>query len=143
MPYTTYDEMLLRYGKTKLQQLTDREQPLLGEPVVSVIEDAIQAAAELIDGYAAAKYRVPLSPVPAPVRVWCQDIAFYRLHSSLGSVPEDVRLAFEDAIAALKDMARGLIAFQVEGKPSENAPGGGVQLESPGRIFGPQSLKGF
>ena len=143
MPYTTYDEMLLRYGKTKLQQLTDREQPLLGEPVVSVIEDAIQAAAELIDGYAAAKYRVPLSPVPAPVRVWCQDIAFYRLHSALSDVPEDVRLAFEDAIAALKDMARGLIAFQSEGRPSENAPGGGAQLEAPGRIFGPQSLKGF
>ena len=51
---------------------------------------------------------------------------------------------FEDALAGLKDMAKGVIAFQAEGVPTANVPGGGsVRLEVPGRTFTPESLKGF
>ena len=143
MAYTDYAEMLLRFGETKLMQLTDRETPKMGKPVISIIEDAIRAAAELIDGYAAVKYRVPFNPVPAPVRAWCQDIAFYRLHTSPLAEKEDVRRKYDDAIAGLKDMAKGLITFQAEGIPSANAPSGGIRLEGPERIFTPDTLKGY
>ena len=60
------------------------------------------------------------------------------------SAPEGVRKAFEDALAGLKDMARGVIIFQAEGVPTANTDAsGGVRLDVPSRIFSPDSLKGF
>ena len=89
-------------------------------------------------------YLTPLSPVPAPVRRWCADMALYYLYTGIGKIPDDVRKMFEDALAGLKDMAKGVIVFQSEGVPAANIPGGGsIKLDVPGRIFTPESLKGF
>ena len=141
--YATYDDMLIRFGETKLTQLTDRVTPPTRQPDRAVIEAALGDATQLIDGYAAARYVTPLSPVPAPVRRWCADIAFYYLHAS-GIVPEDVRKMFETALAGLKDMSKGVIIFQAEGLPSaEASASGSIQTVAPERIFTPESLGGF
>ena len=71
-------------------------------------------------------------------------MALYYLHAGTGKVPDDVRKMFEDALAGLKDMAKGVIVFQAEGVPTVNVPdGGSVRLETPGRMFTPDSLRGF
>ena len=144
MTYASYDDLVTRFGETKLAQLTCQGGTLGKIPDKSVIEAVLADATETIDGYAAGRYLTPLSPVPAPVRRWCADMAFYYLHTGTGKVPDDVRKMFEDALAGLKDMAKGFIAFQAEGVPTANVPGGGsVRLEVPGRTFTPESLKGF
>lgn len=144
MTYAAYDDLVTRFGETKLAQLTDRATPPTRTPDKAVIEAALADATETIDGYAAGRYLTPLSPVPAPVRRWCADMALYYLYAGMGKTPEDVRKMFEDALAGLKDMARGVIAFQSEGMPTVNVPGGGsIKLDVPGRIFTPDSLKGF
>lgn len=142
--YAAYDDLVTRFGETKLAQLTDRAVPPTRAPDRAVIEAALADATETIDGYAAGRYLTPLSPVPAPVRRWCADMAFYYLHTGTGKVPDDVRKMFEDALAGLKDMAKGVIVFQSEGVPTANVPGGGnIKLDVPGRMFTPDSLKGF
>lgn len=143
MTYASYDDLVTRFGEVTLAQLTCKGGALGKVPDKAVIEAALIDATETIDGYAAARYRTPLSPVPAPVRRWCADMAFYYLHTAT-KVPEDVRKAFEDALAGLKDMARGVIIFQAEGVPTVNADAsGGVRLAAPARLFTPDSLKGF
>ena len=144
MTYASYDDLVTRFGEVTLAQLTCKGGALGKVPDKAVIEAALIDATETIDGYAAARYRTPLSPVPAPVRRWCADMALYYLYAGTGKVPDAVRKAFEDALAGLKDMARGVIVFQAEGVPTVNADAsGGVRLEVPGRTFTPQSLKGF
>ena len=140
MTYASYDDLVTRFGETKLTQLTDRATPLARVPDRGVIEAALADATETIDGYAAGRYLTPLSPVPAPVLRWCADMAFYYLHTGTGKVPDDVRKMFEDALA----MSKGVIVFRAEGVPAANVPGGGsIKLDAPARIFTPESLKGF
>lgn len=143
MAYSTQEEMLVRFGETRLVQVTDKSQPPTKQIDAERLEAALTGASELIDGYAAAKYRTPLTPTPDPVRVWCQDIAIYRLYSAIGLVPPDIRTAFEDALAGLKDMAKGLIVFQAEGVPTVNTPNGGILFGVPVRVMTPESLTGF
>lgn len=144
MTYASYDDLVTRFGEVALAQLTRKGGTLGKDPDKTIIEAVLTDATETIDGYAAARYRTPLSPVPAPVRRWCADMALYYLYAGTGKIPEDVRKMFEDALAGLKDMARGVILFQSEGVPTVNADAsGGVRLVVPRRVFTPDSLKGF
>lgn len=102
---------------------------------------ALADATELIDSYAAARYRVPLDPVPAPVRRWCADIA--RWYLDRARTDEAIRKAYEDAMAGLKDMARGAIVFQCRGVASVDTPNGQVLMSGPKRIFSAESMKGY
>ena len=144
MSYATIGDLVTRFGEVTLAQLTARGEPPADTPDESVLEAVLLDASETIDGYAAARYRTPLSPVPAPVRRWCADMAVYYLYAATGNVPDDVRQSFEDAMTGLKDMAKGLLAFQCEGVVSESAPSSGDILVSvPERLFTAESLKGF
>ena len=144
MTYASYDDLVTRFGEVKLTQLTCQGGALGKIPDKAVVEVVLTDATETIDGYAAARYRTPLAPVPAPVRRWCADMALYYLHTGTGKVPDDVRKAFEGALAGLKDMAKGVIVFQAEGVPTVNADASGtVQMDVPGRLFTPDSLRGF
>ena len=144
MTYATADDLATRFGDMVLAQLTSRGDPSADKPDETVLNAVLVDATETIDGYAAARYRTPLSPVPAPVRRWCADMAVYYLYVATGNVPDDVRKAFEDAMSGLKDMSKGLITFQCEGVVAESAPSSGDILVSvPPRMFTPGSLKGF
>ena len=74
MTYASYDDLVTRFGETKLAQLTCQGGTLGKIPDKSVIEAVLADATETIDGYAAGRYLTPLSPVPAPVRRWCADM---------------------------------------------------------------------
>ena len=69
MTYATYDDLVTRFGEMKLTQLTDRATPPARCPDKAVIGAALTDATEAIEGYAAGRYRTPLDPVPAPVRL--------------------------------------------------------------------------
>lgn len=78
------------------------------------------AAAGLVDGYLAAKYTLPLVVVPEMLRGWAADITRFRLWDE--KAPEEVRRRYEDAIAQLRDLARGLIALPpgADGTPASS-----------------------
>lgn len=66
-------------------------------------------AASLVDGYLAAKYALPLVTVPPIVQALTADVARYRLWDE--RAPEEVRRRYEDALAQLRDIARGVITL--------------------------------
>lgn len=160
MTYATEEDMRIRFGEETLAQLCPPDLPDPGGPEGAAavapkgltdgdsrdeggqsLAAALADATELIDSYAAARYRVPLEPVPAPVRRWCADIARWFLDRA--RTDEAIRKAYEDAIAGLKDMARGVIVFQCQGIASEDTPNGQVAMSGPKRMFSMQSMKGY
>lgn len=168
MAYATEEDMRIRFGEETLAQLCPPDLPATewrgASPVPVATEEAtgidssdvpggpegsggpslaaaLADATELIDSYAAARYRVPLEPVPAPVRRWCADIARWFLDRA--RTDEAIRKAYEDAIAGLKDMARGVIVFQCQGIASEDTPNGQVAMSGPKRMFSMRSMKGY
>jgi phage gp36-like protein len=147
MAYAVYADMLELFGRLELLQLTDLdpESPLTA-PDQGKVGRTLADASEVINGYAAGRYALPLSPVPDPVRRWTCVIARYYLHGS--QAPERVRKDYEDAVAALKDVAKGLIILQADGDvtPAGNAAGAAAQSAGPRKTFSVGrygSLKGF
>ena len=145
MSYASYADMLGRFGDLEIAELTgsdpdDATQPDPGQPIV---ETALADASELVNGYAAGRYALPLAPVPDPVRRWACVIARYYLYGN--SAPERVRKDYEDAVAALKDVAKGVIILQADGlvAPVGNATGAAAQSAGPKKVFSAKSLKGY
>lgn len=142
--YATEEDMRVRFGEATLAQLCPPDMPDPGGPEgegAPSLAAALSDATELIDSYAAARYAVPLDPVPAPVRRWCADIA--RWHLDRARTDEAIRQAYEDALQGLKDMARGVIVFQAAGVISRDTAQGQVAMTGPVRLFSRGSLKGF
>lgn len=136
--------MRVRFGEATLAQLCPPDMPDPGGPEgegAPSLAAALADATELIDSYAAARYAVPLDPVPAPVRRWCADIA--RWYLDRARTDEAIRQAYEDALQGLKDMARGIIVFQAAGVISRDTAQGQVAMAGPERLFSRGSLKGF
>lgn len=136
--YATEEDMRIRFGEELLEQLFPPDE---AGDAAAALAAALADATELIDSYAAARYRVPLKPVPAPVRRWCADLARWFLDRA--RTDEAIRKAYEDAIAGLKDMARGVIVFQCEGRTSPDTPNGQVAMSGPERFFSMESMKGY
>ena len=63
MPYATLDDLIERAGETEIRQIADRDRD--GAIDADVVEAALTDADNLVNGYVAAKYTVPLASVPA------------------------------------------------------------------------------
>lgn len=140
MIYCTLTDLIERAGEAEIRQIADRDRD--GVPDQGVVDAAIEDAGNLIDGYVGAKYTLPLPSVPAIVRTWAVSIARYVLHRN--GAPDHVETDYKDAVAALKDVSRGLIALPVA--PGENAPGsetGTVMAAHPPTVFTSRKLRGW
>ncbi len=116
MTYATQDDMVARFGETELVQLTDdAETGEIGPRLAVALADADQ----VINGYAAGTYAVPLSPVPDLVTRWACDIARYFLHRD--GVTEPVEKNYKAAVAGLKDVAKGDLILECQGLEAEEA----------------------
>lgn len=104
MAYCAKADLVQRFGGKELAELTDETAAHSSDD--TEIAAACDEASSLIDSYISTRYTVPLDPVPAMVRKWACDIAFFNLFKI--SVPERVKDAYEDAIARLKDVAKGV-----------------------------------
>jgi phage gp36-like protein len=106
MPYATKSEMLQRYGETELQQLTDREMPITGSIVDSVLDRAMGDADSVVNRHLASRYAVPLTgTLPADIARTACEIARYFLYDA--AAPEQVRKHYEDALRWLRDVGEG------------------------------------
>lgn len=140
MAYADLTALEDRAGEAEIRQVADRDRDGAADP--EVIAAALADADAVIDGYIAARYARPLASVPAILRGWAVSIARYILHRN--GAPEHVERDYKDAIAALKDVARGLIVLPVG--PLDQAPvptGGGVLGDHPAEVFTPDRLRGW
>ncbi|GIX31373.1 MAG: hypothetical protein KatS3mg124_1845 [Porticoccaceae bacterium] len=114
MPYATLEDLHARFGAQEIDAMAARS----ADPAQALDQALADADAE-IDGYLAARYRLPLPVVPAAlVRIAC-DIARYRLWSERAS--EEVRRRYEDARRFLEALARGDVRLMV-GEDEPAAP---------------------
>ena len=139
MPYATQQEMIDRYGERVLRELTDRAAS--GSIDTAVLDQALNDATALIDGYLLERYRLPLAETPRMLTVVAAQIAFYQLHPH--GAPEEVRNAYRDAVKTLEGIAAGRIAVAgATGSEIDSRPGQ-AEAVGPERVFSRHKMHGF
>lgn len=145
MAYATPAMLAARVGADRLVDLTDRDGDGIGDD--PMIAQALADAEAEIDGYLAARYRLPLPTVPAILaRIAC-DIAIYRLLSlrRMGDI-EDARRRYEDGRRLLEAIGRGTVSLGLPAAlPPEQQPGLSLAAakSGPAPVFGPDQMGGF
>lgn len=134
MAYTTRADLERRFGAEEVGQLLDDEDAL---------DDVIADADSLVDGYLGGAYQLPLvAPAPALVVSLAADITRYRLWDD--RAPAEVRKRYEDAIAMLKDISKGVVKLAVQPGATPTAElGGTIATTSRCRSFTDCSLGAF
>lgn len=156
MPYLTLDELKTRKREDAMLYALDPEN--VGEWTVLAeerAEAAIQDAADTIDSFVSQRYTLPLPPVRALKRINA-DIAFYLILARRGfqeGTADDVVVRdYEEALKWLRLVAEG--KAQIPADDGQPLPPGGSQggvvpseakpeIESAGRVFGRDKLKGW
>ncbi len=139
MPYTTSAELRARFGDVEIDELADRLH--VGAPDEAVIDRAIADAGALIDSYLSSRYTLPLATTPAIVQAWACDIARFKLWDE--RAPEEVRNRYDDALAALKLLAQGVINLPPDAEGVAPAAGITFSSYSAERIFTADKLCGY
>lgn len=102
--YCTQEQLINWFGEQELIQRTDRE-PFVGVINQTVLDEAIATAERKIDGYLRSVYPLPLADAvitSSGLPEICGDIVRGILFKGIEN--EQVRIAYKDAIAWLKDV---------------------------------------
>lgn len=133
-----------RFGAKEIDDLIGADPSATPDPDPGDVDKLARAcsdATQLIDGYLAARYTLPLKSTPPMVVAWAADIARYRLWDE--HAPEEVRRRYEDALAQLKLLSTGAIALP----PGTDGAGVAQPLNFGGysaqRVFTDCTLKGY
>lgn len=141
--YITREDLEQRFGVDEIEQLLDDDaDDSESATETDSLTAAIADASNLIDGYLASQYTLPLSSVPDLVKKWAADIARFNLWDE--KAPEEIRNRYDDAIAALKDVAKGNIKLP-PGSDGEKptSPTTGFDGFSNCRLFTEDTLRDF
>lgn len=126
MPYATQADLASRFGTAELIQLTDRTNANAID--AAVVATALADADGIIAPYLAARYALPVSPVPVALSRIASDIARYLLWKD--NPPEFVRDNYEDALGMLKALMEGKAVLP----GAAAAPDGATPAAGAGRV---------
>lgn len=143
MSYALKQDLIDRFGEKELRELTDRVNRPPTTIDDTVVGRALADATALIDGYIAKAYALPLATVPEILVKVAADIARYYLHGKAADKDSPVTTAYNQAVAWLKDVAKGLVELDDGGDIPAPAGGGAIKTSAPNRVFTRDSLKGF
>ena len=136
MTYATTADMVAAFGETELIELTDRADPPADAIDDAVLSAALAAASAEIDGYVGRVETLPLAVVPDSLRQLTLVIARYRL--STDQPDGRVRVDYEDAVATLERIAKGLVVLNLPAVDAEPGTAGRrVQGRAQPPVFGP------
>ena len=139
--YATVQQMTDRFGANLLVALTDRAAVATGLIDSAIVEKALNDASEVIDGYLASKYVLPLATTPGIVADLCQSIAIYKLH--ITQPDEKIVRDHQDGLKALRDILDGRLRVPVAGLDPTVTGGSGVQIVDRERPFTEDNMTGF
>lgn len=135
MPYATPADMVASFGNAEMTALSDIGEPRLDAVDVDVLQRVLSDASALIDGYLAGRYRLPLHPVPAALRVHCSGVARYLLMTN--APDERAKADFKAAVSFLERVASGAIALLPPAETGQVAEGmGPVVFNTGSKVFG-------
>lgn len=142
MSYATLDNLIDRFGRDLLLQITDRADPPAEDIDADVVARALLDTDEFINGFLG-RYKTPLAEVPGLLTDLAQVIAIYKLHRYQPDpkIVED----YKDALRALRDIASGAIRLAVSetGAEPEAAKVTGIRVSDRVRPLTAENLKGF
>ena len=141
MTYTSLDELIDRYGENMLIALTDRGDAATGLVDLDTVNQAIAEADAVIDGSLKGRYQLPLSEVPAQVPPLSRAIAIWKMH--LYEAPKQIEAEYREAMAQLRDIAKGIIILDVAGVTPKTNSSQGVMTTDRERPLTQDSLKGW
>lgn len=134
MAYSTQSDLLEQIPESGLIELTDDAGS--GEIDASVVARAIADADAEIDGYCAARYPLPFSPVPVMIRKISVDIAIYNLYSRRDlAIPDERQKRYDNAIRFLKDVSKGFVTLGADTPADDNDSGPEATTKKSDRIF--------
>lgn len=122
--YITKQDLVATVGAAKLARLSGDDD--------TTISAAIDRASGLINGMVAARYRVPLAPVPLVITGYCADIAEFYLWRD--EAPAQVVTRYKDALTGLANISRGLMQLESVGIEDARASDE-AQIVSDARTF--------
>jgi len=131
--YCAKADLVQRFGAQELAQLTDESAATSSDD--AEIDKACEEATSLIDAYVAARYLTPLSPVPTIVRKWACDIARKILWKDRAGSDSVVTANYDDALAQLKDVAKGVAALPDATGVAPASSGGALTVVTSTRVF--------
>jgi phage gp36-like protein len=143
--YCTVSDLINAMRRLPLVQLTDDEK--IGEVNEDRVNAAVMRAEALIDSYCAARYAIPFvdGAVPEVIRSLSISITVFNLYQRNDlDIPDKIRAGYDDAVARLKDISRGVSSLGVTPEPeraSEDAPM--CNKTASDKIFTPGMLGGF
>ena len=138
MAYSLKTDLELVLEADQINQLSD---DATGQAAVDeIITRCIADADGIIDSYCAARYVIPISPVPGVVRNASTTIAHYLLQLRRGCTIEDkVKTAKDDVLAWLKD-----VSDSVADLPGvTNSTSDVSSFQNDDRIFTKTTMTGF
>jgi phage gp36-like protein len=102
-------------NSTELGRLSALPAAIIARIDSATVTAAIDAACATADGYLASRYEFPFTQPGTDLKQACADIAGYRLASTHGYSNDgddsDIRTRYEDAIAWLRDVSKGLVTL--------------------------------
>jgi phage gp36-like protein len=121
MAYATIADVKNRLPEEWITQLTDDNQT--DSIDTEKANDCLRYGQDLIDSYLRGRYSVPLAPgnIPDMIRDMNTHLAIYHLftRSLVVTVPEPIKLEYEETIKLLKEIQRGKMSpFEVSSNPA-------------------------
>ncbi|MCY1376863.1 hypothetical protein D9M69_643870 [compost metagenome] len=132
MVYATLVDLTEQFGSNAVLLVADRNED--GEIDAEVVASALTNASAEIDTYVGVKHRLPLPLVPQVLVLRCCEIALYRLSADAGSLTEEKRKRYDDAVAHLRRIASGDASLGLPTPPEESS--GYAFFESQPKRFG-------
>ena len=133
MSYTTQDQLIDLFGADAFDGVTDE----LWEQVLAGVDG-------VIDGKLAARYSVPVSPVPAVLARIAGDLARYQFNLIYDEIKDDgLKTRYDYALAQLQEIADGKLALIGATAAQPSVSIGAPSYSAPTRVFDAATLSGF
>lgn len=141
MTYATQQDMVDRFGESDLVRLTDRADPPLDAVDATVLLRAQEDAKAVIDSYVAARYTLPLSPVPLVLKRCECDLAYVQL---LGArVGDEWAKRQSYWLGWLKDVSKGTANLGPDATNTLPATEAGVFVDAEPPVFSRDTLADY
>ncbi len=141
MSYCTLQDILDSMDEEEVVGYTDDYDT--GTVNIDATDKAIAKADALINFHIAAKYSIPLSPVPDIINSLAVDIAIYKISSRRAAAPEGIRKTYEDAVKSLEKVAQGKAILPDAASAPATSSTGAVKITSDTRLFTRDDMGGF
>lgn len=145
MAYCTIEDIKKLLPEAQLIRLTDDEST--GEVNTDRAQEAIDSAAEEIDGWIGERVALPLSKAIPMLTKFNVDMAIYHLYSRYAEkMPETRETRYKDAVKTLEKIAEGRISLGVQAPPNPPAVGNyekGMQVSVRDKDFGTTTMDKF